>query len=100
MPRVVLFDGENNVTGFLEDFDRYVRSGSIHTNQEKLDALISCIDHKAKEWFRLQSPETKANYECLRAALSDPFTLSTQVLLSTQVRHTSVVGLFQEILSI
>lgn len=88
--RLVLFDGENNVTDFLEDFDRYVRSGSINTDQEKLDALINSVDHKAKEWFRLQSPETKGSYERLRAALKERFTLSTQE------RHTAVAGLFQE----
>ena len=78
------YDGTQQIDDWLDDFDRYTIETGRDTDANKKYDLISHLTREARQWFTLQSDETKNDYAALRDALKEKFQPTKQEILDTR----------------
>ena len=78
------YDDMQQIDDWLDDFDRYTIETGRDTDANKKYDLISHLTGEARQWFTLQSDETKNDYAALRDALKEKFQPTKQEILDTR----------------
>ena len=64
------------------DFDSYMSITGRRTDDEKKHSLTTLLTREAKDWLRLQPPETRASYKLIHKGLEARFSPSEEQLFS------------------
>ena len=67
---------------WLNDFDSYMSITGRRTDDKKKHSLTTLLTGEAKDWLRLQPPETRASYKLIRKGLEARFSPSEEQLFS------------------